>query len=587
MIRRASNTWNRKRWTRPAGRRRPCLPCGAAKTDTTMKEAIETGRTRLLIMGAIVTLAFGCIAVRLIDLTMLRTAQEPRIARASTGAAIETERAEIVDRNGVILATGLTTASLYANPRLVLDADEAARLIASVLPKEDPVKLSGLMRRKASFVWLRRNLTPEQQWGIHRLGIPGLDFLREEARVYPHRGLIAHVLGTTDIDNNGTAGIELYFDRRLREEKRSFALTLDARVQHIVRDSLNDAIMRHKAIGGVGIVLDITNGEVVSLVSLPDFDNNRPGAATEEQRRNRATLGTYELGSIFKIFTTAMALDSGVVTLSSGYDATHPIKISRFTIRDFHAKGRWLTVPEIFMYSSNIGAAKMAIAVGGATQRDYLGRLGLLTSSPIEVPEVGAPQLPKVWRTINTMTISYGHGIAVSPLQLTSAVAAILNDGIYRHPTLVKRPETARPEGFRVVSRNTSRHMRRLLRLVVERGTGRRAAAPGYLVGGKTGTSEKLSGRGYSRRSLISSFIGAFPMNKPRYVVLAILDEPQGTKETNGYATGGWVAAPVVRRIVERIGPTLGIMPVDEESPRFRRALAINLTEKGHTLASY
>jgi len=563
------------------------VPCAATDADGVLKEAMETGRTRLLIMGTVLTLAFGCVAARLVDLTMLRPAQEPRTAATAAKGVIETERAEIVDRRGVVLATGLATASLYANPSRVLDPDETARLIATVLPNENPAKLAKLLRRKSTFVWLRRKLTPDQQWQINQLGQPGLDFLREEARVYPHGELMAHVLGMTDIDNQGTAGIERSFDRRLRGHKAPLALTLDARVQHVVRDALNAAIKKHEAIGGVGIVLDIRNGEVASLVSLPDFDNNHPGSASKDQIRNRATLGTYELGSTFKIFTTAMALDAGVVTLSGGYDATKPIKISRFTIRDYHAKRRWLSVPEIFMYSSNIGAAKMAIDVGGETQRAYLGRLGLMTPSPIELPEVGAPQLPKVWRPVNTMTISYGHGIAVSPLQLTSAVAAILNDGVYHAPTLIKRATPDRTNDIRVISKSTSHTMRRLLRLVVDQGTGRRAAATGYLVGGKTGTSEKQSGRGYNRRSLISSFVGAFPMNKPRYVVLALLDEPKGTKDTHGYATGGWVAAPIVRRIIERAGPTLGVMPVDEKTPAIHSDLAINLTKEGPTLASY
>ncbi len=584
---RASKSHRPQRRSQPGGRRRPCVPCAATGADSALKEAMEIGRTRLLIMGTVLTLAFGCVAGRLVDLTLLRPAQEPRAAATSSKDVIETERAEIVDREGVVLATGLATASLYANPSHILDPDETARLITTVLPDEDPAKLAKLLRRKGTFVWLRRKLTPDQQWQINQLGQPGLDFLREEARVYPHGELMAHVLGMTDIDNQGTAGIERSFDERLRGHQAPLKLTLDTRIQHIVHEALDEAIQKHSAIGGVGIVLDINNGEVVSLVSMPDFDNNRPGDANADQIRNRATLGTYELGSTFKIFTTAMALDTGVVVLSGGYDATNPIKVSRFTIRDYHAKRRWLSVPEIFMYSSNIGAAKMAIDVGGETQQTYLRRLGLMTPSPIELPEVGAPQLPKVWRPVNTMTISYGHGIAVSPLQLTSAVAAILNDGLYHAPTLIKRTSSIKKKPTRVISKATSRTMRRLLRLVVDQGTGRQAAAKGFLVGGKTGTSEKQSGRGYNRRSLISSFVGAFPMNKPRYVVLALLDEPKATKDTHGYATGGWVAAPIVRRIIERAGTTLGVMPVDEETPEIHADLAIALTKEGPTLASY
>jgi cell division protein FtsI (penicillin-binding protein 3) len=296
----------------------------------------------------------------------------------------------------------------------------------------------------------------------------------------------------------------------------------------------------------------------------------------------------YELGSAFKIFTTATALDAGVVTMNGGYDATKPIHIARFVIRDYHAKARWLSVPEIFMYSSNIGAAKMAMDVGTEAQQQYLGRLGLLTPSPVELPEVGAPLTPSVWRQVTTMTVSFGHGIAVSPMQMASAVAAVLNDGVYIPPTLLKRDvREPVPEGRRVFTRHTSNEMRRLMRLVVEQGTGKRADATGYLVGGKTGTAEKQVAGRYARKKLISSFVGAFPINAPRYLVLAVLDEPKGTKETFNYATGGWVAAPVVKHVVERMGPLVGMTPVDPEAPELRRDLAINEMSKGHTLASF
>ena len=267
---------------------------------------------------------------------------------------------------------------------------------------------------------------------------------------------------------------------------------------------------------------------------------------------------------------------------------TKPIKIARHTIRDYHAKARWLSVPEIFMYSSNIGAAKMAMDVGTEKQKQYLEHLGMLSQVPVELPEVGSPLVPPKWGPVHTMTIAFGHGIAVSPLQMASGVAAILNDGVYMPPTLTKPDADAgEPRGRRVVSKHTSRQMRRLLRLVVEQGTGRRAAADGYLVGGKTGTAEKQSAGRYRRKSLISSFVGAFPINKPKYLVFAVLDEPKGTKDTHGYATGGWVAAPVVRRVVERIGPVVGIAPINEKSPDLQADLAINLKRKGHTLASF
>jgi cell division protein FtsI (penicillin-binding protein 3) len=577
-----------RRTAKPSIRRRPCVPCKTLPSTGPAREAIEMGRNRLLITGAMLFAAFGCIGLRLVDLTMLQPAEEPRVKQAIKSDRIETERADIVDRNGAILATGLATASLYANPRRVIDADEAARLVASALPDTDVAELAKRMKTDREFVWLHRKLTPQQQWEILRLGIPGLDFQREEARMYPHGQPLAHIVGFTDVDNHGLAGVEKSFDERLRTEGDPLTLSIDARMQHIMHTALGEAMNTYSAIGASGVILDIKSGEVLSLVSLPDFDPYRPGNATEDQRRNRSTLGVYELGSAFKIFTTASALDSGVVTMSGGYDATKPIRIARHVIRDYHAKGRWLSVPEIFMYSSNIGAAKMAMDVGTDGQRKFLSRLGLLDPSPIELPEVGAPLIPHVWRTVTTMTVSFGHGIAVSPLQMASAVAAIVNDGVYIAPTLLKRGrDAAALDGRRVISKKTSHEMRRLLRLVVERGTGKRANAAGYLVGGKTGSAEKQVAGRYARDKLISSFVGAFPINKPRYVVLAVLDEPKGTKETYNKATGGWVAAPVVKEVVERMGPLVGLAPVDPASPELQRDLAIDELKEGRTLASF
>jgi cell division protein FtsI (penicillin-binding protein 3) len=569
-------------------RRRPCVPSKKLPADGPAREAIETGRTRLLITGAILCFAFGCIGLRLVDLSLLQTVEEPGTTHAVRSEQIETERADILDRNGVILATGLATASLYANPHRVIDPDEAARQLATVLPDVDVADLAKRMRMDRSFIWLYRKLTPHQQYQVLRLGIPGLDFQREETRVYPQGHALSHILGFVDIDNHGIAGIEKSFDDRLRGDKEPLSLTIDVRLQHIMHAALSDAMKEFSAKGASGVILDITSGDVMAMVSLPDFDPYRAGGATDAELRNRVTQDVYELGSVFKIFTTATALDTGVVNLDSGYDATKPIKIARFTIRDDHAKRRWLSIPEIFMYSSNIGAAKMAMDFGGDVQRDYLARFGLLAPSPIELPEVGSPILPTVWRPVNTMTISFGHGIAVSPLAMASGVAAILNDGVYLAPTLLKRePGQIRPAGRRVVSKRTSLEMRRLMRLVVEHGTGKKADAEGYLVGGKTGTAEKEVAGAYRHNALISSFVGAFPINAPRYLVVAVLDEPKGTKETYNFATGGWVAAPVVKRVVERMAPIVGVRPVDPTSPDEERELAINVSSEGHAVASF
>jgi cell division protein FtsI (penicillin-binding protein 3) len=297
--------------------------------------------------------------------------------------------------------------------------------------------------------------------------------------------------------------------------------------------------------------------------------------------------GVYELGSAFKVFTTAMALETGVAQLEDRYDATKPLSVSRFKIRDYHAKRRWLSVSEIFMYSSNIGSARLALEVGGKSQKAFLDNIGLLTPSEIELPEVGAPLVPDVWRPVNTMTIGFGHGIAVSPLQMAAGVAAMVNGGFYRQPTLIKRAPGQAVLEKRVISERTSKKMRKLMRLVVEKGTGRRADALGYLVGGKTGTAEKSSTGGYHRKALLSSFVGMFPVDDPRYVVFALLNEPKGNKKTHGYATGGWVAAPIVRRVVRRIGPIAGIRPYENDVPLIRRVLAMDGTPGARKLASY
>ena len=552
--------------------------------------AIETGRTRILMTLGVAVFAFAAVCIRLIDLAIFQAAEEPAIARVAYKAELSTERADIVDRNGVLLATNLATASLYAKPHEVMDAEEVAGQLTAVLPDLSAPEIVEKLRSGRRFVWIRRNLTPRQQWQVNRLGQPGLDFQHEEARVYPQASLAAHILGFADIDNNGLAGIERAFDKTLRSGRGPVRISLDMRVQHIMHDELGRAVSEFAATGAAGVVLDVRSGEVLSLVSLPDFDPNHPAEATADQRFNRATLGVYEVGSTFKIFTTAIALETGVVDFTDGYDASRPLRVSRFTIRDYHPESRWLSVPEIFMYSSNIGAAKMALDIGGEAQRAYLGHLGLLKSLSLGLLEAGVPMIPRPWRSINTMTIGFGHGIAVSALHLAAAAAATINGGLYNAPTFsVRSYGVAETSSFsrRVFSEETSLRMRKLLRLVVEKGTGRKAAVPGYLVGGKTGTAEKLVAGSYSGDALLSSFVGAFPMNKPRYIVLVLLDDPKGTAKTHGFAGGGWTAAPVVSRVIQRMAPFVGIAPIDEDAPAIRRLLAIDVAPKRPRLASY
>jgi cell division protein FtsI (penicillin-binding protein 3) len=543
------------------------------------KTAIETGRNRLMVAGALFTAAFTVIGIRVIDVSVFSENTEPRYTRSIAKDEKHNGRADIVDRNGVLMATSLSTASLFANPRLVLDPEQAALKLATALPDIDVKVIEKKLRSNRGFVWLKRHLTPRQQYAVNRLGIPALNFQREARRMYPMGSLAAHALGFTDIDNKGLTGIERYFDKELRTRQDNMALSIDVRVQHVLEHELGVAMKKFSAIGAAGLVMDVTTGEVVAMSSLPSFDPNQPNAIAQDLRFNRTTLGVYEMGSTFKIFTTAMALDAGTVSLHGGYDATNPIRVARFTIRDFHAKKRWLSVPEIFMYSSNIGTVKMALDVGIPGHRNFLTTIGMMKPVAIELSETGSPLSPNRWREINSMTISFGHGLAVSPLHLVAGVSAMVNGGIYRTPTLIRRNPSETPVGKRVITAETSAKMRRLMRLVVKNGTGRNAAAPGYLVGGKTGTAEKVSGRGYKKKALISSFVAAFPMHNPRYVVLAMLDEAKGTKETFGYATGGWVAAPVVGAVVRRIAPVLGMRPIKETDP-VRETLSIEISGK-------
>lgn len=556
---------------------RPSRHLTIVKLEGVRKQAVETGRNRLLVAGAVFAAGFLVIGIRLVDVALLRSGDEPNLARARASEQIRTGRADIVDRNGVLLATSLATASLYADPKIVPNAKQAARRLVEILPDLNRANVFAKLTSKRRFVWLKRHLTPEQQYAVNRLGIPGFDFRREERRIYPLGRLAAHVLGTTDVDSRGLAGIERYFDEDLRARHTPLALSIDVRVQNIVRQELRRARREFRAVGASAMVMDVRNGEIIAMTSLPDFDPNRSAHISDAARFDRNTLGVYEMGSTLKIFTTAMALETRAVRMTGGFDATRPIRVSRYWIRDHGAKRRWLSVPEIFIYSSNIGSAQMAMAVGAERQRAFMGRFGLLSRPSIQLAEVAAPLTPAKWRDINTMTIGFGHGIAVSPVQLVGGVAAVVNGGVFFPPTLIVKPADAPVIGTRVLSPATSEKMRRLMRLAVIRGTGRRAAATGYMVGGKTGTAEKIVARRYSRKFLLSSFVGAFPIQAPRYVVFAMLDEPRGNNRTRGHATGGMVAAPIVAKIISRIGPALGIPTVDEDARKLKRRMAVRV----------
>jgi cell division protein FtsI (penicillin-binding protein 3) len=538
---------------------------------------------RIFLALAVFAGCFALVGARLIELAIIGGDHDVRVASTETVGPIH--RPDIVDRNGEVMATDIVTASLYADGRAIVDPVETARQLASALPDLDVDDLTEKLESRRAFIWLKRDMTPKQQYAVHYLGLPGLGYRREQKRVYPNGHSSSHVLGSVDIDNRGTAGMERYIDKSLLlgqgdaggDRARPVPLSIDMRVQFALRDELAKGIEEFKAKAAVGIIMDVHTGEVVAMSSLPDFDPNDPMASSEDSRFNRATLGVYELGSVFKTVTLAAALDSGKVKIDDRFDATQPIKMGRFTIHDFHAENRWLSVPEIFMVSSNIGTAKIALQLGTDDYRAYLARFGLLTRPNIELPEAGSPLLPPRWGELSTITASFGQGIAVTPLQVVSAMAMIVNGGTQVRPSFLRQDSVK--VGPNLISHDASDEMRDMLRLVVTDGTGRKADVPGYPVIGKTGTAEKAVNGGYAQHRLISSFLSAFPANNPRYAMFIMFDEPQGSKATYGYATAGWNAAPVTARVVKRVAPLLGLQPegvVVAQSDMLQQAKLVN-----------
>jgi len=532
--------------------------------------AIDAARGRLMMIGMALAIAFGGLAIRALDLAIGGS-----VAVADASVVIDQRRGDLVDRNGQVLATTLETYSLYADPTQVWDANETATALSTVLPNLDVDDLRSDLSSRRRFVWIQRNLTPRQRQAVFALGLPGLDFRIEPRRVYPRGRLASHAVGYTDRDMDGLAGGERAFNAALSSgDGRPVALSIDMGVQFHVDEVLRLTMAEYRAEAAVGVVMDVRTGEVVSLVSLPDFDTNRPASARPEERLNRATQSVYEMGSTFKAFTVALALESGVASPGETFDARGSLQVGGHTINDFHAENRQLTLEEIFTHSSNIGSSLIAMEAGAEAQRDLLTRLRLLERSPIELVESAEPLLPRNWGPTETATISYGHGVAVSPLAVAAAFAAIANGGIYVQPTLqlVRPGETI--AGERVIDEEIADTVLSMMRQVVENGTGRRAEAIGYRVAGKTGTAEKPGRGGYDRNRLISSFSAVFPYDDPQYVVLVMLDEPHGTAATFNYATGGWTAAPAAGEIISRIGPILGVERVGDQSERVEQLRA-------------
>lgn len=523
----------------------------------------------------IIVFIFGYMAVTLKLTKVSLTGKETLISNVTTKYL---GRNEIIDRNGALLAVDLDIVSLYAVPKLIFDPVYAAQKLVKIFPDLKKDELSKTLSNGKNFAWVKRNITPKQQYEVNNLGIPGLEFEKGKKRIYPQGSLFSHVLGYVDTDGNGIAGVEKNFDMMLKEHKNGkLQLSLDLRVQSIVHDELVKSINQFHAKGGLGVVMDANNGELVSLVSLPDFDPHYPNLAKAESLFNQATLGVYEIGSIMKGITVAMALEEKAVSLRDIYYVKAPIKASRFTIHDYRIKFTYMSVPQIFMHSSNIGTAMISLEVGGGKQRKFLKKFGFFDPLQVEIPEKGMPIYPseKNWSDISTMTISFGHGIAISPLHFIRGAASLVNGGYVYEPSLLISNSNEPKLVTRVLSEETSNIMRKLMRMTVVYGSGKKANAKGYLVGGKTGSAEKSKRGGYSKSEKLSLFFSGFPINDPKYVMLMILDDPRPNANTP-FTGGGWTAAPLSGRIISRIAPLLNVKPIDQDDPKIKEQLWVD-----------
>ncbi|MGF1463668.1 MAG: peptidoglycan D,D-transpeptidase FtsI family protein [Maricaulaceae bacterium] len=533
---------------------------------------------RLRLAGVLAAMGFLVLACRASFLGLVADPEAyPRLARLQTPPV---ERATIVDRNGALLAANLMTHSLWADTREVWDPKAAARALGRVLPELDVAATEKRLSSGRAFVWLARQLTPRQRQAVFSLGLPGLDFREEPRRTYPRGRLGAHVLGWTNPDSEGVAGVEQAYDDRLAQGGRPLALSLDMRVQFAADEALRAAMAEFRAKAAAAIVTDVQSGEILALVSLPDFDPNTPLMATQNERRNRVISDVYELGSTFKAFAIAAALESRVANMSTYIDVSRPLTVEGHVIRDYHPFNGAMSVAEIFTESSNIGTAKLALATGAERQQAVLKAFGLLDRAPLAGGRTPRPLVPQRWTRSTIATVSFGHGLAVSPLSLASAYGAVANKGVFVAPTLERRAPDAAVATHRALSEAGSRRMLDLMRLVVAEGTGSKADAPGYAVAGKTGTADKVVNGVYANGRRLNSFAAVFPHPEPRWSVLVVLDEPKPTKDTFGFAAAGWNAAPTAGEIVRRIAPMLGAdRLIAEREDVFIRQAAVQADE--------
>ncbi len=519
---------------------------------------IEKARARIYFIIFCFIVVFLIVAVRLFELSVYKKPVYLSSPLELNPLAIKMQRSDIIDRNGDIIATSLPVVNFSANPQQVRDKVKVATEIANIFPDLTVDEVLTKLNSKRRFVYIKRNITPKEQFAVNKLGNPALGFQKAEYRVYPQGNLFSHALGFVDVDNKGIAGLELFYDKELSSSAKPLQVSLDMRVQQVVRSQLLEAMEVFGATSAIGAVMNVNNGEVIAMVSLPDFDPNKYQDSPKENYFNKASLGVYEVGSVFKLFNTAMSLESGKVKVTDKFDATKPLVMSSHRITDFSAKNRWLDVEEIMVYSSNIGSAKMALSVGADFQKQFLSKIGFFDDLEIELKERATPLIPEVWRDINVATISYGYGLAVSPLHVLRAMSAMINGGRLYPLTLRLTNDTL---SYRqVLSSETSSILRDLTRKVVTKGSAKMANISGYLVGGKTGSAQIRENGKYVSGRLRTSFIGAFPIDNPKYSIIVTLTDPKRIAGTYGN-TAGWNATPTAGKIIERIVPMLGIEP--------------------------
>ncbi len=534
-------------------------------------------RQRLTFLIAGFAVMYIVVGARLVQYGLNETVVTGSIHPSANAVAT---RPDILDRNGELLATDINTVSLYAEPRRIVDADEVVEKLATVLPNLDWSDTHRKLRSGSGFQWLRRQLTPRQQSDILALGIPGIGFRPEKRRFYPGAATASHIVGHVNVDNLGLAGMERYIDQQGYADLRATGLTndtrlepvrlsIDVRVQHIVREIAARAMTNYQAEAAGAVILDVETGEVIAMASVPDYDPNQPsrtlpdGSVDKEYEKgwfNRISNATFEMGSTFKSFTLAMGLDAEKITLNSVVDASRPIRMGGFTIKDFKGKNRPLSIPEVFQYSSNIGTAAVADRVGIEGHQEFLTRLGLLSKMETEMPGVATPTQPRTWKKINSVTISFGHGVATTPLQTAVAAAALINGGNLMNPTFLPRSkDDAALVSRAVIKEKTSADMRFLYNWNGLKGSGRGAQVEGFHVGGKTGTADKVINGRYASDINFNAFVAGFPMDKPRYVVLTIIDAPK--TGVNGGRTAASTAAPMTKEIIERTAALLDVKP--------------------------